>query len=188
MRKRLLAECLQRFFKPVCLFPRWEGRGASQYDSPKKEECKWYSFLSLFSWLTLASLLACSKPSDSRARRSDGGKPVLKSYLGKTRGKKSPLVFFSLIFRPRSTNRMPGTSYESVNKPFKGYFVVQCYFLFRDIVLCDNEIRGSASVSRPRISAYEAQPKKLTHYVLSRTKYVILKNYGDRGGCYPSRP
>ena len=51
--------------------------------------------------------------------------------------------------------------------------MVQCYFLFRDIVLYDYEIRGSARVSRSRSSAYEVQPKKLTHYIVSRAKYVI---------------
>ena len=45
-----------------------------------------------------------------------------------------------------------------------------------NIVFCDYEIRGSARVSRPRSSAYEVQPKKLTHYIVSRAKYRIYSN------------
>ena len=101
----------------------------------------------LFSWLTRTSLLACSM-------RSDGGERVLKLSVGKTRGKSLPSFFFPRLFFARA-----GTSYESVNKPFKVHIVVQCYFLFRDIVFCDYEIRGSARVSRPRSSTYEVQPK-----------------------------
>ena len=53
--------------------------------------------------------ILCSRCSDNKARRSDGGERV-KSYAGKTTGKKggetclpSFFVFSSLIFRPRST-------------------------------------------------------------------------------------
>lgn len=77
-----------------------------------------------------------------------------KIVRGENEGKKSPLVFFPRLFFAHA-----GTSYESVNKPFKVHIVVQCYFLFRDIVFCDYEIRGSARVSRPRSSTYEVQPK-----------------------------
>ena len=101
----------------------------------------------LFSWLTRTSPLACSM-------RSDGGERVSKLSVGKTRGKSLPSFFFTRLFFAQA-----GTNYESVNKPFKVHIVVQCYFLFRDIVFCDYEIRGSARVSRPRSSTYEVQPK-----------------------------
>ena len=70
------------------------------------------------------------------------------------RKKVSPRFFPRQFFTHALLSERLEQATSPLTNPFKGYFVVQCYFLFRDMVLCDYEIRGSALLSRSRSSAY----------------------------------